>query len=148
MSPNLQKKHPFFGHPITNAPLAHHSHPLSLNAPLVHLKAVIKKVEHDEVDNGAKHMHFMIHQVTVLDIHGAAPASVGAEIFCVIRYGDTIGLANRIPGLQSRQEIELQGEYIESNNAYLMLDNPNNDPVLHFTHHPVGFVYYQGVRYE
>jgi hypothetical protein len=147
MSCNYQNKHPFFGHTITDVPLAHHSHPLSLNAPVVHLKAVIKKVDPDAIHYGAKHIHLIINQVTVLEIRGATPDSVGIEIFCAIRYGDNLGLSNRILGLESGQEIELQGEYIDINNAYPTPDNPN-DPVLHFTHHPVGFVYYQGVRYE
>jgi hypothetical protein len=147
MSCNSHKKHPFFGHTITDKPLAHHSHPLSLNAPVVHLKAVIKQVDPDEIYQGVTHMQFVINQVTVLEVQGGDADSVGTEIFCAIRYGDDLGLSNKIPGLESGQEIELQGEYIDINHAYHTPDNPN-DPVLHFTHHPVGFVDYQGVRYE
>jgi hypothetical protein len=141
-------KHPFFGHTLTTIPLSEQNHPLSLHAPVVHLTAVIKQVEQDVTDQqGTSHMHFLIHQVQVISITGDDASMVSSEIFCAVRYGDSMGLSERIDGLEAGQAIEMQGEYIDINHAYPSVGNPG-DPVLHFTHHPVGFVIYQGKRYE
>jgi len=141
-------KHPFFGHTLTTIPLSEQNHPLSLHSPVVHLTAMIKLVEQDVTDQqGATHMHFLIHQVQVISITGGEASIVSGEIFCAVRYGDSMGLSGRIDELEEGQAIEMQGEYIDVNHAYPSVGNPG-DAVLHFTHHPVGFVIYQGKRYE
>jgi subtilase family serine protease len=117
------------------------------HAPVVHLQAVIKTVESDKVEHGVSHHHLLIHRIEVLQSDGVDPSSIKPELFCAIRYGDSLGLPGPIPGLQAGQAIELQGEYIDENHIYPTIGNPG-DPVLHFTHHPVGFVVYQGKRYE
>jgi hypothetical protein len=88
-----------------------------------------------------------VNHIEVIDIRGAAPSLVTNEAFVAIRYGDREGLASPIPGLEAGKSIELQGEYIDLNHAYPTIGNPG-DPVIHFTHHPVGFIVYQGYRYE
>ncbi|WP_018132241.1 hypothetical protein [Effusibacillus pohliae] len=143
----MSDHHPIFGHTITNQRLGHHQHPLALHGPIVHIKSVIKTVEEDVRVQGVAHHHLLIHQTAVFDVRGGDPSIVKDEIFCSIRYGDSWGLNGPIPDLQAGQVIELQGEYIDKNHAYPSVGNPG-DPVLHFTHHPVGFVIYQGVRYE
>lgn len=95
--------HPIFGHTIANEDMKHHSHPLSLNAPVVHVKAIIKKVEKDVQVQGVSHQHFLINQIVVIGIQGGDKSIVTDEVFVA---------------------------------------------VLHFTHHPVGFVIYKGMRYE
>lgn len=143
----MTKKHPFYGHTLTSDPLPQQNHPLSLHGPVIRVKAVIKVVEDDAEGAGAMHQHFLVDQIEVLDIRGADPSIVTDEAFVAIRYGDGEGLSQPIPGLAEGQSIELQGEYIDKNHAYATIGNPG-DPVIHFTHHPVGFVVYQGVRYE
>lgn len=143
----MTKKHPFYGHTLTSDPLPQQNHPLSLHGPVIRVKAVIKVVEDDAEGAGAMHQHFLVNQIEVLDIRGADPSIVTDEAFVAIRYGDGEGLSQPIPGLAEGQSIELQGEYIDKNHAYATIGNPG-DPVIHFTHHPVGFVVYQGVRYE
>ena len=141
-------KHQFFDHTLTTIPLSEQNHPLSLHAPVVHLTAVIKLVEEDVTDQQeTSHMHFLINQVQIISISGGDASMVSCEIFCAVRYGDSMGLSERIDGLEEGQPIEMQGEYIDVNHAYPSVGNPG-DAVLHFTHHPVGFVIYQGKRYE
>ncbi|MBP0726665.1 hypothetical protein J5Y03_16015 [Bacillus sp. RG28] len=141
-------KHPFFGHTLTTNPLSEQNHPLSLHGPVVHLTAVIKLVEQDVTDQqGTSHMHFLINHVEVISVTGGDASMVSTEIFCAVRYGDSMGLSDRIDRLEEGQPIEMQGEYIDVNHAYPSVGNPG-DAVLHFTHHPIGFVIYQGKRYE
>lgn len=148
MSESLQSAtHPIFGHTLANQSLPHHKYPQSLHAPLVHVKALIKQVEPAAKIHGVSHYHLLINQIRVISIHGADPSIVTDEAFVAIRYGDKMGLREPIKGLEAGQPIELQGEYIDKNHAYPSVGNPG-DPVLHFTHHPVGFVIYKGKRYE
>lgn len=139
--------HPIFGHTLANTDLNHHAHPIYLKAPIVHIKAIIKQVEKDVQVHGVCHQHLLINQIHVIEIHGASKSLVSDEAFVAIRYGDRLGLRKPVPGLINGQEIELQGEYIDKNHAYHSIGNPG-DPVIHFTHHPVGYVMYHGVRYE
>ncbi len=69
------------------------------------------------------------------------------ELFCAIRYWDNDGFGEPISGLESGNPIELEGVYIDKNHVYPSIGNPD-DPVLYFTHHPVGFVIYNGKGYE
>lgn len=115
--------------------------------PVVHLTAFIKTVEQDEEFHGVFHHQLIIREITVIDVQGGPTPTIGEEIFCAIRYGDGLGLPGPLANLRADQPIELQGEYIDKNHAYPSIGNPS-DPVLHYTHHPVGFVVYQGRRYE
>ncbi|MBS4189463.1 hypothetical protein KHA94_04415 [Bacillus sp. FJAT-49705] len=140
--------HPHFGHTLADHFMDHHRHPLSLHGPVVHVKAIIKKVEEDVQNNhGDWHQHFIVQGIQVIDIDGADKSVVTDEAFCAIRYGDNLGLKERISGLKEGEEIELKGEYIDKNHALKGIGNPG-DPVIHFTHHPVGFVNYLGKHYE
>lgn len=124
-----------------------HKHPISLHAPVVHVKAVIKTVEQEADVHGVAHYHLLVNQIQVLSIEGGDASMVSDEAFCAIRYGDSEGISKPIPGLKAGNPIELQGEYIDKNHIYPTVGNPG-DPVIHFTHHPVGFVVYEGQRYE
>jgi hypothetical protein len=140
-------RHPIFNHRMAEHFMEHHKHPGSLHAPIVHVKATIKTVEPDVHVYGASHYHLLINRIQVLDIEGADPSLVSDEAFCAIRYGDDLGISEPISGLLQGKPIELQGEYIDENHVYPSIGNPG-DPVIHFTHHPVGFVIYEGRRYE
>lgn len=153
--------HPHISHPHpTSLPgnrattiLPHHRFPQSHGAPLARIKGTVVQVfSGPENHHGANHQHFIvkIDQVKTLDgASFAADTLVGTEVFVAVRFGDTEGLDHEIKGLEDQQPIELQGEYIASADAYPTEDNTNPvRPVLHFTHHPVGFVDYQGVHYS
>ncbi|KEQ21787.1 hypothetical protein ET33_33645 [Paenibacillus tyrfis] len=143
-------KHPHFGHTITNDSYGHQLHPLSLHAPVVHVKATIIKVFPDRERSGAMHQHFDVKINELISIKGADASLVdkNSETFVAIRYGDNLGLPEPINGITEGQEIELQGEYIDHNHAYPTEDNREKYPVIHFTHRPVGFVVYQGKEYQ
>lgn len=132
---------PFRSESTTANPIA------SALRPIVHVQAVIKKVERDGHHDHVLHHHLLIHQIQVMDTQEASPSLVAEEVFCAIRYGDAEGLGEPILGLEPGKPIELQGEYIDEQDAYASHGNPG-DPVLHKTHHPFGFVQYEGKRYE
>ena len=120
------KRHPHFGHTLADHFMEHHKHPLSFHGPVVHVKAIIKLVEDDDNDpKGGTHQHFLVHQIEVIDIVGGDKASVADEAFCAIRYGDNLGLKEKISGLKEGEEIELKGEYIDKNHALPGVGNPD-----------------------
>jgi subtilase family serine protease len=114
---------------------------------VVRVQAVIQKVEADVHHNGASHHHLLIHQIQVLKVWNGTQSEVGDAAFVAIRYGDDLGLPGPIPGLAPGKTIELQGRYIPKNDAYPTVGNPG-DPVIDETHHPFGFVVYEGQLYK
>ncbi|CAH2903017.1 MAG: unnamed protein product [uncultured Paraburkholderia sp.] len=99
--------------------------------------------------HGANHQHMVIKIDKVLKFEGGTQNLVGIEVFVAVRFGDNEGLSEEIPGLQAGQPIEVQGEYIPEASAYPTDDNSDPVlPVLHFTHHPVGYVRYAGQYYS
>jgi hypothetical protein len=142
--------HGDFMNNLATQTLPHHSSPHSLGAPLACVQATISKVFlSPEFHHTADHQQFVIKIDTVVKFEGGAQNLVGTEVFVAVRFGDSEGLAQQIPGLQVGQPIEVQGEYISEASAYPTADNSNPVlPVLHFTHHPVGYVKYQGHTYS
>jgi hypothetical protein len=123
----------------------------SLGAPLAHVKGTVVTVFAGPGNHhGANHQHFTLSVSTVVSLEGAnfSPETlVGQTIFVAVRFGDNEGLDSEIPGLAENTPIEVQGEYVSSAAAYPTQDNDGN-PALHFTHHPVGFVLYEGHYYS
>lgn len=130
--------------------LPHHRFVYSLGGPLACVQGTIVKVfASPENHHGANHQHFVIKIDQVLKFEGGVQNLVGTEVFVAVRFGDNEGLAQEIPGLQAGQPIEAQGEYIPEASAYPTADNVDPVlPVLHFTHHPVGYVKYEGQYYS
>jgi endonuclease G, mitochondrial len=60
------------------------------------------------------------------------------NVFVSVRYGDRNGLPEAIPGLAAGQVLHLRGEWIPRDKAYA--HDGERLSVLHFTHHPLGFV--------
>jgi len=133
--------------------LPHHRFPHSLGAPLIHCEATVTKVFNGPVNHhGANHQHFDVRIDKVLTLDGAAfgaDSLLTTQAFVAVRFGDTEGLDAEIQGLIENSPIELQGEYIAAAEAYAAEDNDAPKlPVIHFTHHPVGFVIYDGTHYS
>lgn len=61
-----------------------------------------------------------------------------AQVFIAIRYGDSLGVQGEIPGLDVGASLRLRGEWIPRERAYSHGGEPMS--VLHFTHHPIGFI--------
>jgi hypothetical protein len=129
--------------------LAHHSHPNSAKGPLVHVKGKIAAVlNNDDNVDGGKHQHFQLLVEETISIKGGHGKINGQTLFVAVRFGDAQGLANPIPNLKAGSPIEAQGEYIDAMRARPGTDNKNPVlPVLHFTHHPIGFITYDGHKF-
>ena len=94
---------------------------------------------------GKLHQHFYINikQVT----QGNKNLIDNNLVFVAAHYGDEDGIAAPIPHLQPGSPIIVRGRYIPSSEAFQTEDNPGF-PVLHYTHHPIGYIIYAGVKYE
>lgn len=120
--------------------LPHHRFKHSFGGPLIRVVGNIEKLfPSPDNHNGANHQHLILNNITVEYSEGLPPGlEVSKEIFVAIRFGDNEGLVDPVPFVES-QMTRMQGEYIDAARAYPTEDNPGLS-VLHFTHHPVGFV--------
>ena len=120
--------------------LPHHRFKHSLGGPLIRITANIEKLFPSPSNhNGANHQHLILNNITLEYSEGLPPGlQVSSEIFVATRFGDEEGLVDPVP-FEEGKMARLQGEYIDSSKAYPTDDNPGLS-VLHFTHHPVGFV--------
>jgi hypothetical protein len=114
---------------------------------IVRVRGVIQQVEPDVESHGVHHHHLLVGQIEVLKVWNGTQQEVGDEVFVSIRFDDSLGLPGPIPDLKAGQPIELQGRYIPKNEAYPSVGNPG-DPVIHETHHPFGYVVYDGQLYK
>ena len=94
---------------------------------------------------GKEHQHFYIYLEEIQE--GDASLVDDTTIFVAVHYGDAEGIAEPIPNLNPGQPIIIKGKFVPARQAYKTEDNPGF-PVLHFTHHPIGYIIYDGVRYE
>ncbi len=131
--------------------LPHHRFKHSLGYPLLRIRGTVAHVfAAPGHHHGANHQHFTVKVDEVLKVEGTDAASIGPKIFVAVRFGDDEGLDHEIENLRADTPIELQGEYVDSAEAYKTEDNDGDPPlpVLHFTHHPVGYVIYEGEHYS
>jgi endonuclease G, mitochondrial len=110
---------------------------------IVEIEARVARVFADDL-SGAKHQQFTIVPTKWLEGSAKAKADVELaqaeriEVRVAIRFGDSRGLEDRIPGIRQNVELKLKGEWIAAQDAF---DVGGEDiPVLHFTHDPLGFV--------
>jgi len=107
-----------------------------------HFEATVSKVFPDRVvHDGAEHQHIWINELHALDGGG----DYEGNVFVAIRVTEG-GIGTDIP-FEVRTPVEMQGLFIPAGQAEPGPDNAGL-PVLHFTHRPVGFVEYEGERYE
>lgn len=97
--------------------------------------------------SGARHQIFSVRVDEIRSDAGRSGVSVGEVVNVAVRYGDATGLANPVPRMAVGQEISLCGSYIVLQSAYPEADGDRN-AVIHYTHHPVGWVEYQGRLYQ
>ena len=136
--------------PRSSRILRHHRFERSLGYPAARIRGTIVKVFlSPEHHHGANHQHFRVKIEEVLQFEGADTNITGETVFVAVRFGDGEGLDKQIEDLEANTPIELQGEYIDEAHAYSTEDNQNPVlPVIHFTHHPFGYVLYNGVFYS
>jgi len=132
-----------------NRILPHHRFAHSLGGPLIRVKGTIAKLFASPGNHhGANHQHLILGVTDITLAEGIDAQDVERQLFIAIRFGDNDGLEDPIP-FEQGGAAEMQGEYINQAEAYPTEDNDNpKRAVLHFTHHPVGFVLYGNQYYS
>jgi hypothetical protein len=121
--------------------------PQKTQRDIVHVRGTVTRIFGDANNGQADHMHFDVKIDT--DLGNSSDNLPGQEVFLAVRYGDQMGLSKPIDNLQTNTPIEIQGEYISADKAFAGPDNSTPKlPVLHFTHHPLGFIVYNGLKYS
>lgn len=108
----------------------------------------IAEVNPDDQDTeGVLHQIFTVRVDKVLEDRQNSGVAAGQVVTIAIRYGDGAGMREPIPGLAEGAPIEVCGVYVRAEDAYAQPDGERN-PVIHFTHRPLGWIEYHGQRYE
>jgi endonuclease G len=111
---------------------------------IVEIDAVLTEHDPDVHTPSGSHIHLLI---TVKDILQADPdvqADVtdakdhGKTVFVAIRIGDPMGIQEQVQGLAVGAALKLQGVWIPAAKAHAQ--GGEHLSVLHFTHHPNGFI--------
>lgn len=112
---------------------------------VVEVNATIAVKEPDDLDaKGGKHIRMQIIVVKILQNDAAVSTDVKdalakkRNIFVAIRFGDSLGIQESIPGLKAGVAVHLRGEWIPADKA--LAHGGAKMSVLHFTHHPIGFI--------
>lgn len=110
---------------------------------VVEVAAKLREREPDDTV-GDQHVRLLITLVELLEGDPAVNADVkrvledGEDVFVAIRIGDSMGITEPIQGLVAGVGLDLKGEWIPRQRAHAQGGRPMS--VLHFTHHPVGFI--------
>ena len=109
------------------------------------MEARLNVREPDDTDkNGGKHYRLRIAVSKILkddpdvtkDLKNAK--STGRDVFVAIRFGDSMGILEPVKGLDKGVTLHLKGEWITKDKA--QSHGGAKMSVLHFTHHPLGFI--------
>ena len=112
---------------------------------VVEVEATLKVREPDDMDpSGGKHVRLRIAVTRIVvddpdvskDVKDAK--ATGRDVFVAIRFGDSLGIQETIKGLNKGAALKLKGEWITKEKA--LAHGGEKLSVLHFTHHPLGFI--------
>ena len=118
------------------------SKPQPRQRKVVEIEAEVARVFADDL-SGAKHQQFTIVPTkwvagTEAKSEVEAAKTSKTQVRVAVRFGDSRGLPDRIPGIRQNVKLKLQGEWISAQDAF---DVGGEDiPVLHFTHDPIGWI--------
>jgi hypothetical protein len=111
---------------------------------LAEVNAVVREHQEDDTD-GDKHIHLVIDVVKIISASPVILSDVSncldknLPVFVSVRYGDRMGLESPITeGIDPESNLHLKGEWIPADKAYS--HGGEKMSVLHFTHHPIGFI--------
>jgi len=110
---------------------------------IVEVRADLRQREPDDTD-GDQHIRLLITVTELLEGDPAVDTDVervldsGEDVFVAIRIGDSMGITETIEGLDAGAGLDLKGEWIPK--AKAASHGGRAVSVLHFTHHPVGFI--------
>lgn len=102
------------------------------------------KVRVREDGGGDLHVQLLVTVTELLEGNPAVNDDVervldgGEDVFVAIRVGDSMGITKSIQGLAAGVGLDLKGEWIPRDQA--QAHGGRAVSVLHFTHHPVGFI--------
>jgi hypothetical protein len=112
---------------------------------LAEVEAKLVKREPDDLDaNGGQHYRLLVTVTATDQVDPAISADVTdcletqRSVFVAIRFGDAMGVQGVITGLEVGAKLHLKGEWITRDQAQSY--GGEKLSVLHFTHHPVGFI--------
>ncbi len=117
--------------------------PQARQRKVVEIVAQVARIFEDDL-SGAKHQQFTVIPKTIDAADARTQADVQAaitqarEVRLAVRFGDSMGLADRIPGIRTGVQLHLKGEWIPASEAFAV--GGEKLSVLHFTHDPLGFV--------
>lgn len=110
---------------------------------VVEVVGVLREREADDT-NAPKHHHLLLTVHEILDATVKVEADVtramdtSEDVFVSVRFGDRMGITEKIEGLVAGARLHLRGEWIGRAEAH---DHGGRDlSVLHFTHDPLGFI--------
>jgi endonuclease G len=105
---------------------------------------VSAKLRRREDGGGDLHVQMLITLTGLLEGSPAVNADVervlaaGEDVFLAVRTGDSMGITEPIQGLVTGVGLDVKGEWIPQDQAFAHGGRAMS--VLHFTHHPVGFI--------
>jgi hypothetical protein len=96
-------------------------------------------------DHNHNHEYLLVDNLHVKRIENGSTVSIPHRAFVAIRIDQR---GTHVPiYVHKGDSIELKGEFIPYSQAYKTKQNCC-DAVIHFTHHPIGYVFYHGKYYE
>ncbi|GGR02006.1 hypothetical protein [Deinococcus ruber] len=112
---------------------------------LADVQATLTTRESDDTDaQGGRHYHLIVrilsadHPDTRIQADVQDCIATQRPVFVAIRYGDRMGIQEPVEGLQEGAALHLKGEWITREQA--QDHGGERMSVLHFTHHPIGFI--------
>ncbi len=118
---------------------------------LVEVSATIAVREPDDED-GDRHYRLRVNLTEVqqsdpdIDADLRRCLSSKEPVFVAIRYGDRMGILEPVAGLEKGVLVHMRGEWIPRERAHA--HGGEQMSVLHFTHHPIGFICIQQKCYS
>ena len=105
---------------------------------------VSAKLHKLESDGHSLHVQMLITIEEVLEVNAAVADDVqrvltgNEDVFLAVRVGDSMGISKPIVGLVVGVGLKVKGEWIPRDKAFA--HGGEKLSVLHFTHHPLGFI--------
>jgi endonuclease G len=107
-------------------------------------EVMVKVVNYEGVEQSHDGSHQVMYVVLTQILHVdqdegiQAALQAGSQVFVAVRVGDSEGLSQPVPGVADGVALHMKGQWIPASQAYG--HGGEKTDVLHFTHHPIGFV--------
>ncbi|TAK64644.1 DNA/RNA non-specific endonuclease [Methylobacter sp.] len=111
---------------------------------VVEIETIVAEYLGIENNGGDRHQHVILTVTESIegdqDVNADLQRVIAdqEQVFLSIRFGDRLGLARPVPSIQTGTALRLRGEWITKERAYA--HGGERMSVMHFTHHPIGFV--------